>query len=146
MPEINIEKEDREIFDRFVSNGKINAGLRRLMTQQWNKCSLCQQSIPTGRPAFAGYGAGGTPLYVDAKCAVFLVELATPVYFSNDLDLSVSNDQQLWRYMDFAKFAAMLRERSLYFPRADKLGDPFEGAFGLARRESDAASFAAGRM
>lgn len=29
----------------------------------------------------------------------------------------------IWRYMDFTKFVAMLHSRSLYFPRADHLGD-----------------------
>ncbi|MFC7069504.1 hypothetical protein [Halobaculum lipolyticum] len=30
--------------------------------------------------------------------------------------------------MDFTKFVSMLESRSLYFPRADKLEDPFEGS------------------
>ena len=29
----------------------------------------------------------------------------------------------IWRYMDFTKFMAMLESKSLYFPRADRLGD-----------------------
>ena len=36
--------------------------------------------------------------------------------------------------MDFAKFVALLEARALYFSRADKLGDPFEGATGLKDR------------
>lgn len=40
--------------------------------------------------------------------------------------------QKLWRYMDLAKFLALLEDRALYFARADKLGDPFEGAAGIA--------------
>ena len=35
----------------------------------------------------------------------------------------------LWRYMDFAKFVSLLEKRALFFARADKLGDPFEGSF-----------------
>jgi hypothetical protein len=35
---------------------------------------------------------------------------------------------KIWRYMDFAKFVAMLEDKALYFSRVDKLGDPFEGA------------------
>ena len=38
-------------------------------------------------------------------------------------------DAILWRYMDFAKFVSMLDSSALYFVRADKLGDPFEGTF-----------------
>jgi len=37
-------------------------------------------------------------------------------------------DTVLWRYMDFTKFLSLLQTNSLYFTRADKLDDPFEGA------------------
>ena len=40
-----------------------------------------------------------------------------------------SFDTTLWRYMDFAKFVSLLEDRALFFARADKLGDPFEGAW-----------------
>ncbi len=35
----------------------------------------------------------------------------------------------LWRYMDFVKFISLLETNTLFFARADKLGDPFEGSF-----------------
>jgi hypothetical protein len=35
----------------------------------------------------------------------------------------------IWRYMDFTKFVSMLENRGLFFSRADKLGDPFEGSY-----------------
>ncbi len=38
-------------------------------------------------------------------------------------------DAILWRYMDFTKFVSILENRTLFFARADKLGDPFEGSF-----------------
>ena len=38
-------------------------------------------------------------------------------------------DAILWRYMDFTKFVALLEMKSLFFSRADKLNDPFEGSF-----------------
>jgi len=31
--------------------------------------------------------------------------------------------------MDFTKFCSLLSTRALYFPRADRLGDKFEGSF-----------------
>ena len=34
----------------------------------------------------------------------------------------------LWRYMDFTKFVSLLDRASVFFCRADKLGDPFEGS------------------
>ena len=33
----------------------------------------------------------------------------------------------LWRYIDFTKFVSLLDRKALFFVRADKLGDPFEG-------------------
>lgn len=37
-------------------------------------------------------------------------------------------DITIWRYMDFTKFVSLLDTGHLYFTRADKLGDPFEGS------------------
>lgn len=36
-------------------------------------------------------------------------------------------EARIWRYMDFTKYVAMLASGSLFFCRADKLGDSFEG-------------------
>jgi hypothetical protein len=36
---------------------------------------------------------------------------------------------KIWRYMDFTKFVSLLDTSSLFFARADKLGDQFEGSF-----------------
>jgi hypothetical protein len=34
----------------------------------------------------------------------------------------------IWRYMDFTKLVSLLETKSLFFARADKLGDAFEGS------------------
>ena len=47
----------------------------------------------------------------------------------------VNQDEQIWRYMDFAKYVAMLKDRALYFARLNELGDPFEGS--LTKAEYD---------
>jgi len=39
------------------------------------------------------------------------------------------DEKKIWRYIDFAKLISLLHKQSLYFPRADKLGDPYEGSF-----------------
>jgi hypothetical protein len=39
-----------------------------------------------------------------------------------------NQDVKIWRYMDLAKYLAILQRRSLFFPRATLLGDPFEGS------------------
>lgn len=35
---------------------------------------------------------------------------------------------KVWRYMDIAKFIALIQTGKLYFARSDRLGDPFEGS------------------
>lgn len=35
---------------------------------------------------------------------------------------------KIWRYMDFTEFVSLLDRSALFFCRADKLGDPFEGS------------------
>lgn len=45
---------------------------------------------------------------------------------------SPPSDAVLWRYMDFTKFVSLMEKQSLFFARADKLGDPFEGSFSRA--------------
>ena len=40
-----------------------------------------------------------------------------------------SDSSSLWRYMDFTKFVSTLEKSTLYFCRADCLGDPFEGSY-----------------
>ena len=51
--------------------------------------------------------------------------------FQAPLDVNIP----IWRYMDFAKYVAMLEYGGIFFPRADKLGDPFEGSFPEANKE-----------
>jgi len=36
---------------------------------------------------------------------------------------------KVWRYMDFTRLLSMIDSRCLFFARADKLGDPFEGSW-----------------
>ncbi len=134
---IDIQPEDQLVFDRLKSTGRITHSLRRLMTAQWNTCSVCDRIAFPGRPLFAGYGAGDMPLYTRSCCSGQLLELATPVYPHGSLELTVPDQTSLWRYMDLAKFVALLDQRGIYFPRADTLEDRFEGAVGLMSREAE---------
>ena len=45
------------------------------------------------------------------------------------------SDAILWRYMDCTKFVSLLQQQALFFARADKLGDTFEGSLSSANRE-----------
>lgn len=48
--------------------------------------------------------------------------------------LTVADDQVVWRYMDLARFLSIVQTESLWFARADLLGDPHEGATGEFNR------------
>jgi len=43
--------------------------------------------------------------------------------------ITPKDEQKIWRYMDFTKFVDIIDRGKLYFPTADRLGDPFEGSF-----------------
>lgn len=43
-----------------------------------------------------------------------------------------SSNCKIWRYMDLTKFLSLLETRRLFFPRADKFDDPYEGAWSQA--------------
>jgi hypothetical protein len=40
-----------------------------------------------------------------------------------------NDNMTIWRYMDFTKFVSLLDKQALFFCRADKIGDPFEGSY-----------------
>jgi len=46
-----------------------------------------------------------------------------------------NENAKIWRYMDFTKFVSLLDRSALFFTRADKLGDPFEGSYSRANIE-----------
>ena len=49
-------------------------------------------------------------------------------YYEHQKSLDPKPDTVLWRYINFTKFVSLLETESLFFSRADKLGDPFEGS------------------
>ena len=116
------------------STGRFTDELRRLMARSYDTCQSCGAKLPIEEAAYAGYAVGGSPLYVGACCERLIAELATHVYWWWEVDKRCEPETRLWRYMDFAKFVAMLERRSIYFARADVLGDHFEGASGIAER------------
>ncbi|WP_424976628.1 hypothetical protein [Dinoroseobacter sp. S124A] len=136
MSEIRLKNADKDVFCRLSSTGRISNALRQAMTQQYNRCNSCGEVAEAGRPMFAGYENANEPLVVCAKCSVRLKELATPVYWTDTYDLSVDENQRLWRYMDFSKFAAMMQQGGLHFTRASDFDDRFEAAARMASKEA----------
>ncbi|MEO6421320.1 MAG: hypothetical protein ABIR84_01165 [Candidatus Nitrotoga sp.] len=51
------------------------------------------------------------------------------MYESHPIFVQPENENvRVWRYMDFTKFVSFIESRCLYFTRADKFDDPFEGS------------------
>jgi hypothetical protein len=117
------------------STGRFTDDLRRLMARSYDSCQSCGSKLPREIAAYAGYAADGSPLYVGECCLRLVAELATHVDWWWEADKRCEPDTALWRYMDFAKFVALLEQRAIYFARADRLGDPFEGAAGITDRQ-----------
>jgi len=47
----------------------------------------------------------------------------------SQLQLPFSDDCSIWKFMSFGKFMAMLKNKSLFFCRLDRLSDPWEGVY-----------------
>ena len=61
---------------------------------------------------------------------------------SSFVPLPIQNElNTIWRYMDFTKFVSLLDKKSLFFCRADKLDDPFEGSSTIPNTETWKRSF-----
>lgn len=53
-------------------------------------------------------------------------------YEKSPVFIPAAEGSPIWRYMDFTKLVSMLVERSLFFCRADRLDDRFEGSMSRA--------------
>ena len=119
------------------STGRFTAKLRKMAHYGHDTCSNCGQKLPRDIAAYAGYRADGIEAYVGQCCLSVISELASHIYWWWTSYQRPSADTVLWRYMDFSKFVAMLKDKALWFGRIDRLGDPFEGARGILRKEPE---------
>jgi hypothetical protein len=119
------------------STGRLTVELKRLMRDSYDRCSGCGRKLPDGVPAYAGYAKDGGPIYAGPCCEASIGELGTHVYWWWKIYKRPEPSAPIWRFMDFAKFVTLLKDRALYFSRADYLGDPFEGARGVATRKPE---------
>lgn len=119
------------------STGRFTRALRKVVHYGHDKCSECGNQLSNSVPAYAGYTGDQKEIYVGDCCLSQVSELASHIYWWWENYPRPGPNTPLWRYMDFSKFAAMLSQRSIYFARADLLGDPFEGARGLLSKQPE---------
>lgn len=84
---------------------------------------------------FLGFLEDNTPAHLGECCSAHLKELCERWLWLAPGYEAPAADACLWRYMNLAKFLALLKTRSLFLARADHLGDSFEGAKGLLSRK-----------
>jgi hypothetical protein len=132
-PPTNPENDCRKM----ESTGRFTVELKRLKRNSYDRCSECGKQIPKGVAALAGYVKDNRPIYVGPYCEQLLSERASHIYWWWEVYKLPEPNTPLWRFMDFAKFVALLKDRALYFARADRLGDRFEGARGIATRKTE---------
>lgn len=111
--------------------------LRRLERDSHDKCSSCGRAFHEADTAHAGYSIDGVAVYVGSCCEARLAETAARYYWQPRVYDIPDAEALLWRYVDFSKFVALLKDRALYFARADSLGDRWEGAKGIAAHKSN---------
>jgi hypothetical protein len=51
------------------------------------------------------------------------------MYKEHPVFITPEDDTKIWRYMDFIKLLDILYRSKIFFPRADQLGDPYEGSY-----------------
>jgi hypothetical protein len=104
--------------------------LRKLERDSHDACSRCGRPFRPSETAHSGYDGEARPMYVGDCCVSQIQETAARYVWADSPYETPSDNSSLWRYMDLAKFISLLRDGSIYFARADHLGDSWEGAKG----------------
>lgn len=66
-----------------------------------------------------------------------------PIQYHDNL-IPIKADAMIWRYMDIEKYRSFLTDKGLFFCRADKFSDPFEGSLTKAEYANRWESFGFG--
>ncbi|WP_410510265.1 hypothetical protein RSJ42_09145 [Methanosarcina hadiensis] len=56
---------------------------------------------------------------------------------NKEFKINIDESAKVWKYMDFTKFVSLLEKKALFFVKADKLLDPYEGYYSLANVNTD---------
>lgn len=111
---------------------RVTIELRRRQRDCHDLCCSCGRLFKPGDTAHSGYAKDGERLYVGDCCSQNLAETAIRTHWQKRAYEIPEDDSSLWRYMDFSKFILLVKEKAIYFPRADHVGDKFEGAKGAS--------------
>lgn len=100
----------------------------RFIHEHHDNCTVCNREFQNSDTTHLGYTTTKKLIYVGDCCSKLLAQTIIRHSFRKRQFTIPNPDTVLWRFMDFTKFLSIISTKCLYFPRADKLGDPFEGA------------------
>ena len=102
----------------------------------YGHCPLCNRDLAQGENVYVGERVGG---YISVACEscknMISADAKKFVYHPKEFSIP-RRDVLLWRYQDFPKFVYLLDSGELFFTRADKFEDVFEGARGFNFQKS----------
>ena len=101
-------------------------------------CSICGRSLEEGEPLTVGRTDSGIMEVACEKCKPQVKDIIREITFYHRNYGIPKGGIKLWRYIDFTKFLSLLETESLFFTRADKFEDPFEGARGFEYQSKEA--------
>jgi len=123
--------EKREMSERFTLE------LAIFYKEHFDNCSNCGNAFVDRDTQNVGFDESGNCMNVCNKCEPLLSEVVYRYSHVPRLYIIPEQNDSLWRYMDFAKFVSLLKNRALYFSAAKLFKDPFEGAIGVKAREKE---------
>ncbi len=108
---------------------------RRFVQEHHDHCTECNREFQNRETTHLGYTEKRKLVYVGDCCSKLLHETVIRHSFSKRVYKIPDDNDILWRFMDFTKFIFLLKSKALFFTRADKFHDPFEGAKGLLKNK-----------
>lgn len=109
---------------------------RRFIEENHDSCTLCGKEFQNHDTTHLGYTKSRKLIYVGDCCSENLSETIIRHSFQKRPYDIPSKETVLWRFMDFTKFVSLLSTNSLFFTRADRFEDPFEGAKGIKKNKT----------
>jgi len=108
---------------------------RGFIEENHDSCTLCGKEFQNNDTTHLGYTKSKKLIYVGDCCSDNLIETIIRHSYSKRSYEIPSKDTVLWRFMDFTKFVSLISTKSLFFARADRFEDPFEGAKGIKKNK-----------
>jgi hypothetical protein len=114
---------------------KHNKTTQRFLEKHHDECTECNKQFENNDTTHLGYANARKLIYVGDCCSSILSETIIRHSFRKRAYEIPDENSVLWRFMDFTKFVSLLKDNALFFTRADKFEDTFEGAKGLLKNK-----------